>query len=229
MAPVGPEGQAYAPAPAAADANATDEIVLGPEEVVSPADEALATQQQTVVAGAPVDAGMVEAAQTGDMTVVDSVPADEGGVQTGPAPAVMAPTASGRRGAPSVSPGSRVGPAVSRVRQQTVAAVRRQATVYQPKSAGPLWTAILVLTGVVMLFCGAVVGVAMVYQPSRMDQASDVAGGDKYKKSVRLYPPFLKTFGLREKFEHGTVCSLPGHPKEENEVVMAMEKTGTAP
>jgi hypothetical protein len=199
---------AQAPAAPAADVNATDQIIL--EDIELQAPDSMATQQQTVVSepvapgdGATIMEPSVGAAQTGEMTVVDQA-ADEAAVGTGPA----APVAAGARagsGAAKVGSrvGSSVGPAVSRVRQPSVAVARRTATVYEPKSAHPIWTAIMIMNAAVMLFVVAVYGVML------------TKGSYDKDSRQRIIPPLMKQFNVYDSFIDGTfVGPLPGRPMD---------------
>mgnify|MGYP000073678730 CR=1 FL=1 len=196
-------GQQASPAPSP-DLNATDQIIL--EDIELQAPDNMTTQQQTVVSQPVGDAATimepsVGAAQTGEMTVVDQA-AEEATVGTGPA----APVA-GRAGSGAAKVGSRigssVGPAVSRVRQPSVAVARRTATVYEPKSAHPIWTAVLIINAAVMLFAVSVYGVILT--KGSYDKAS----------GQRIIPPHLKQFGVYEGFIDGNIVGpLPGRPKD---------------
>jgi hypothetical protein len=194
------------PAPASSpDLNATDQIIL--EDIELQAPDNMTTQQQTVVSQPVGDAATIMepsigAAQTGEMTVVDQA-ADEAAVGTGPA----APVTAGRAGSGAAKVGSRVGssvgPAVSRVRQPSVAVARRTATVYEPKSAHPIWTAVLIINAAVMLFAVSVYGVILT--KGSYDKAS----------GQRIIPPHLKQFGVYESFIDGNMVGLlPGRPKD---------------
>jgi len=211
LAAVGDQPAAPAPAPAA-DVNATDQIIL--EDIELQAPDSMATQQQTVVSepvgSTPDGATMMEpsvgAAQTGEMTVVDQA-ADEASVGTGPAAPVAGGTRAGS-GAPKVSSrvGSSVGPAVSRVRQPSVAVARRTATVYEPKTAHPIWTAVLIINAAVMLFSVSVYGVML------------TKGSYDKTSGQRIIPPHLKQTNVYDKFIDGSfVGHLPGRPRDKVE------------
>lgn len=201
-------------------ADATGEIVFDDIELM-PTDDGLSTQQQTVV-GSAIQTAVGEntvmdksAAQTGEMTVVDNAAMDEAQVSTGPAQPVVG-TASGRKPAPMVQAGgSRVGsgvaqPAVSRVRQPTVAmTARRTASVYEVKTSHPIMTTILVLNAGLCLFILSIFGV-MVFKGHY-----DEAAGE------RIIPPYLKEFGVYESTYYGSLFgAAPGKtadPKPEGE------------
>lgn len=195
-------------APPPADMNATDQIIL--EDIELQAPDSMTTQQQTVVSqsvgglgdAATIMEPSVGAAQTGEMTVVDQA-ADEAAVGTGPA----APVAGGRAGSGAAKVGSRVGssvgPAVSRVRQPSVSVARRTATVYEPKSAHPIWTAFLIVNAAVMLFAASVFGVVL------------TKGSYDKTAGQRIIPPTMKQFGVYESFiDGGMVGNLPGRPRD---------------
>jgi hypothetical protein len=211
-APAAPAAPAQPPAGQSGDVNATDQIIL--EDIELQAPDSMATQQQTVVSdpvgqgqvapdGATIMEPSVGAAQTGEMTVVDQS-ADEASVGTGPA----APVAGGARaGSGQAKVGSRVGssvgPAVSRVRQPSVAVARRTATVYEPKTAHPIWTAVLIINAAVMLFAVSVYGVML------------TKGSYDKTSGQRIIPPHLKQFNVYDSFIDGKIVGhLPGRPRD---------------
>jgi hypothetical protein len=204
--------QHAAPAP---DTNATDQIILDDIELQQPAG-GLETQQQTVVS-APVGAAdartIVEpgvgAAQTGEMTVVDSAP-DQAQVGTGPAAPVRQRTGSGAGQKVGSRVGSAVGasPAVSRVRAPSVPVARRTATVYEPKTSHPLFTAAIIVNSAVMIFAACVLAtlaLAGTYNPNAADPR--VVG-------TRIIPPYLRQMGIYESFIDGKFGRLPGRPAD---------------
>jgi hypothetical protein len=202
---------------AAKPTDATDQIVFDDIELM-PTEDALTTQQATVVGTAvqkPVtgEATVVEpsAAQTGEMTVVD-----EAGRSTGPA-APVSTTGSGRRPAAPVQTGSRVGagvgPAVSRVRQPSVAVGRRTATVYEKKTAHPIMTTILVLTACVLIFTASLFGVMSFKGHYDWDQFNETGSKE------RIIPPYLTSehgLGVYEGSFSGSLFGrLPGMPQDD--------------
>ncbi|MCZ7645009.1 MAG: helix-turn-helix domain-containing protein [Planctomycetota bacterium] len=202
-----------------------------------PTDDAMSTQQQTVVGSAitsglgdaatMVDGPAVGAEQTGEMTVVDNDALDEGTVSTGPAAPVTAPppaTGSGPRpAAPQPARaqsrvGSSVGPAVSRVRAgvSTAAVARRTATVYEVKSAHPIMTALLILNTMVLLFIGSIFGV-MIFK-GHYDHSVNLDDGTEMGSNERIIPPYLtkkEGLGVYEGLYNGSIFGgLPGKPAD---------------
>jgi len=220
LAAVGDQPTAPDPAPAqppaaqSGDVNATDQIIL--EDIELQAPDSMATQQQTVVSepvgqgqtapdGATIMEPSVGAAQTGEMTVVDQA-ADEASVGTGPAAPVAAGGARTGSGAAKVGSrvGSSVGPAVSRVRQPSVAVARRTATVYEPKTAHPIWTAVLIINAAVMIFAVSVYGVML------------TKGSYDKTSGQRIIPPHLQQMKIYDKMIDGSIVGhLPGRPRDE--------------
>lgn len=202
----GPAGSGVAPAAKTSDA--TGEIVFDDIELL-PTDDGMTTKEGTVVATAVhgIDATVVEgavgAAQTGEMTVVDGA-SDEAQVSTGPAQPIRT-SGSGRRQPSAVQTGSKVGsrvePAVSRVRQPSVAVARRTATVYQQKTAHPIMSTILILTAGVMIFTVSILAV--------------MAFKEHYDKDSgeRVVPPYLVDL-YDSNYEGGMPGRLPGFPKD---------------
>jgi len=183
-----------------------DDLNLGP------VDDAMNTQHATVVGSAVTTAvgdeggaTMVDTAAqaTGEMTVVD-----EAQVSTGPASPVAArparkpgsgiaqPVSGGRVGS-QISPSPMQGPAVSRVNKPAVSASRRAATVYQQKTAHPVFTAFLILQACVMLF------VASIFFVSYFKGHYDAASGQ------RIIPPFLKDV-FEMNYNGNMFGSMPG-------------------
>jgi hypothetical protein len=221
-----PSGAPAAQAPARGDANQTGPIVLDEIELQAPVEEGMATQQQTVVSppvGGTEGATIVEpAGRTGEMTVVDQA-AD----QVAAPPAAVAPTGSGRRPAPARA-GSRVGsgvapgPAVSRVRQAAVSVARRTQTVYERKTAHPLWTALMIVTTAVMLFATSVFSIMYFhghcdYDPPRLVHTASGEVQEEHARSTgkRIIPPYLQQFQVYQSFYDGGLFGrLPGRPKD---------------
>jgi len=209
-------GQAIAaPQPvASAPDTATSDIVLDDIELM-PTDDQHITQQVTVAqAAVSADIGGATVlepspAATGDMTVVETGP----DAQTGPAPAV---TASGRRRAVTAPPAAATSPAgsgphvappaMSRVRPAvqpgvSVATSKRTQAVYQPKPAGAAWTAITVLTSLVMAVAASILAVMM------------TCGSYDSKSSQRVIPPFLSS-SSQLKFYEWYYGNTPGDPQD---------------
>ncbi|MBE7463978.1 MAG: helix-turn-helix domain-containing protein [Planctomycetes bacterium] len=218
--------------PGAPNNEQTGTIVFDDIDFV-PTDDAMSTQQQTVV-GSAITSGVGDAAtmvdqravggeQTGEMTVVDNEALDENAVSTGPAIPVGAPPATGSGPRPAaMAParaqsrvGSSVGPAVSRVRAGVSGAAtvaRRTATVYEVKTAHPIMTAVLILNTLVLLFTGSVFGVMLFKGHYDYDQLSEE--GSKQ----RIIPPYLTKqdgLGIYEGMYSGSLFgSLPGNPAD---------------
>jgi hypothetical protein len=207
------------PQPVAAGPDtATSDIVLDDIELM-PTDDQHITQQVTVAQPAiSQDIGgatVLEPAATGEMTVLETGPE----AVTGPAQAV---TASGRRRAVSAAPMMQApagatpagapavaAPAMSRVRAAvqpgvSLATSKRTQAVYQPKSAGPVWTALTILNTIIMMLAGSIVAVM-------------VAFGTTYDKDSkqRIIPPFLSD---RSQFKIYEWCydSTPGTPQDKD-------------
>lgn len=204
----------HAVAPSSPD-TATSDIVLDDIELM-PTDDQHITQQVTVAQPAvSADIGgatVLEPAATGEMTVVETGP----DAATGPAPAV---TASGRRKAISGSGSGQAvagplggpnvaAPAMSRVRAAvqpgvSIATSKRTQAVYQPKSAGPVWTAIAILTTVVMMLGASVFTVMMVR--GSYDEAS----------KQRIIPPFMSSSSQFKIYEW-CYDATPGRPEDQD-------------
>ena len=193
-------------APVPVEQHQTGDIVLDDIEL-NPLD-AGATQQVTVAQSAikdPIVGGqtVVEHGQTGSMTVV------EGGIEpsTGPQPAVMgsgrrAAVGSGVQGAPQVA-----APAMSRVRAAvapgvSMATSKRTLAVYQAKPASPIWTGIMILTSIVLLFAMSICGVMMT------KGSYDAASGE------RIIPPFLSDGNPVVNFYQSAYEKTPGNPRD---------------
>lgn len=185
------------------DSNATDQIILEDIELMAP--DNMTTQQQTVISRPVGDAATIlepaaGAAGTGEMTVVES--GEEATVGTGPATPVAGRTGAGGSKV-GAKIGSSVGPAVSRVRQPSVAMARRTATVYEPKSGHPIWTAVLIINAAVMLFAVSVYGVIL------------TKGSYDKVSGQRIIPPHLKQFDVYPSFIDGNMVGLlPGRPMD---------------
>lgn len=162
--------------------NATGEIVLDDIEL-APMDDAAHTQQVTVQQTAFTDLGgqtvMETAPQpaiTGEMTVI------EGGGETSAAVTAVGVTGSGRRVAASAP--AMAAPAMSRVKAAAVTGVsmatsRRTQAVYQVKTAGPVWTAMTILTSLMFVIGASIVAVMM------------TKGCYDKNTGQRIIPPFL--------------------------------------
>ncbi|MGD0090292.1 MAG: helix-turn-helix domain-containing protein [Planctomycetota bacterium] len=228
-----------APSPiAAAPGTETSDIVLDDIELM-PTDGEHITQQVTVAQPAvSADIGgatVLESASaaTGEMTVVDAGP----GAETGPATPVTASgrrralSASGRHmalagaaaappapgaaaAAPPAGGPAMASPAVSRVARAAPAGVsiatsKRTQAVYQPKSAGPLWTALCVLNSLILMLAASVVGVMMTSPRCDYDPVSQL--GSKQ----RVIPPFLSSSSQFKVYEW---CyeATPGNPEDKD-------------
>ncbi len=201
-------------APAAPQQDATGEIVFDDIELV-PSDDGMSTQQVTVqqtAIGSPVtaptekhpvsgqvgpDATVVEAG-TGEVTVVDAATGGEEAVATGPAAAVAPPTRRkpSQRGVAQAPVAAPI--AAPRVSQSRVAAIqsRRTSTVYQTKSGSPVWTVILIVTSVVMVYLSSLYAL-MLWKGFYDEVAQD-----------RPIPKYLK--GMYDDFKTQT----PGDPEK---------------
>lgn len=228
--------------------DATDEIVFDDIELM-PQDDGMQTQHATVVSSgidAPVsgEQTVVDAASgtgehtlvegeggmiTGEQTLVESDTGNQAEVSTGPAQPITLPAGRGPGGSrprQGVQSGSRVqpampqGPAVSRVRQQSVATARRTATVYEKKSAHPIMTSFLLINTGVMLFTFSIF-IVMVFK-GNYDWDPLTQKGSK----ERILPPYLTKkspdggsggLGVYEGSYDGYGSffgALPGHPAD---------------
>jgi hypothetical protein len=171
--------------------NATGEIVLDDLELAS--GEGM-TQQVTAQNAAIGEAGgqtVMEplAGQTGEMTVVE--PGDT---------AIRRPAGSGSR--QPAAPAMAASPAMSRVKAAAVTGVsmatsKRTQAVYQVKTAGPVWTALLIVTAIIFTLAVSVAIVPMT---------------KGYYDSVtkeRIIPPYLNQ-NVYERYYFST----PGDPKD---------------
>lgn len=198
---------------------ATSDIMLDDIELM-PTDEQHITQQVTVAQPAvSADIGgatVLESASaaTGEMTVVETGP----DAATGPAPAV---TASGRRkaisatgAAPPAGGPAVAAPAMSRVRPAvqpgvSIATSKRTQAVYQPKSAGPVWTAICVLNTVVLALAASVFGVMLTKGSYDYDPLTQ--SGSKQ----RIVPPFMSSTSQFKIYEW-CYDATPGNPEDKD-------------
>jgi hypothetical protein len=202
-----------APQAAAPDMNATSPIILDDIELQQPAG-GLETQQQTVVS-APVGGADsrtilepgVGAAQTGEMTVVDSAP-DQAQVGTGPAAAVRTGSGAGQKVGSRVGSAVGASPAVSRVRAPSVPVARRTATVYEPKTSHPLFTAAIIVNSAVMIFAACVLATLALVGTYNPNANPTLLG-------TRILPPYLRQMGVYESFiDGGWFSKLPGRPAD---------------
>ncbi|HYF51943.1 MAG TPA: helix-turn-helix domain-containing protein [Planctomycetota bacterium] len=180
--------------------NQTGDIVLDDIELM-PTDDAANTQQVTAHQSA-VDGGatIVESQQTtGEHTVIDNAQTDNvtaAATQLGSSP---------RRAAPS-APAVAAAPAMSRVRAAvspgvSMATSRRTHAVYQVKTAGPVWTAFMVLNTIVFVFAASVAAVMI------------TKGSYDKDSGERVIPPFLShnsTFPVYR----WCYTNCPGNPQD---------------
>lgn len=186
-------GSGLAPAQNPQQENATGEIVLDDIELM-PTDDAANTQQVTIQQPA-FSSGI------GGQTVVDDASGTQGGMTVMEEGVVESPpTGMGsRRNVPAA-------PAMSRVRAAvapgvSMATSRRTQAVYAAPSAGPVWTAVLVLTSFIFLLSASICGVMI--SRGHYDKASE----------QRIIPPFLSqnsTFKVYEWCYENT----PGNPQD---------------
>jgi len=182
--------------------NQTGDIVLDDIELM-PTDDAAHTQQVTIHQSAVNDLGgqtVMESAQsTGEHTIVDNAQTDNvtaAATQLGSGP---------RRSAPS-APAIANAPAMSRVRAAvspgvSMATSRRTHAVYQVKTAGPVWTAFMVLNTIVFVLAASV-GAVMISKGSYDKDSSE-----------RVIPPFLSD---KSSFPVYRWCytNCPGNPED---------------
>lgn len=168
--------------------NDTGQIVLEDIELM-PTDDAAGTQQVTIQTGTHtaggqtvVEPGTSSASITGDMTVLEG---GAGQATTGAATAVTG-TGSGIKRGPAGSGIAPAGsPAMSRVQRAaaapgvSMATSRRTAAAYQPKTAHPFMTAIMILNTVVFAFAASIAAVMMTRGSYDKDSGN------------RIIPPFL--------------------------------------
>lgn len=183
---------AHQPAPVASAGHGagddTGQIVLEDIELM-PTDDAAGTQQVTIQTGTHtaggqtvVEPGTSSASITGDMTVMEP-----GQHTTGSATAVTTGAAgSGIKRGPAGSGIAPAGsPAMSRVQRAaaapgvSMATSRRTAAAYQPKTAHPFMTAIMILNTVVFAFAASIAAVMM------------TRGSYDKESGNRIIPPFL--------------------------------------
>lgn len=184
--------------------NQTGDIVLDDIELM-PTDDAAHTQQVTVHQSAVQDIGgqtVMESSQaTGEHTIVDNAATDN----VTAAATQLSVTGSGRRAAPS-APAVAAAPAMSRVRAAvspgvSMATSRRTHAVYQVKTAGPVWTAFMVLNTIVFVLAASVAAVM-------------ITRGHYDKESAeRIIPPFLND---KSSFPVYRWCytNCPGNPED---------------
>jgi hypothetical protein len=165
--------------------NQTADIVLDDIELM-PTDDASHTQHVTVQQSAISDplggqTVMENAAHaTGEMTVVDG--GGTGNV-TSAATQIGAGGSGPRRSSPQ-APAVAAAPAMSRVRAAvspgvSMATSRRTQAVYQAKTAGPVWTAFMIVNSIVFVFAATIAAVMI------SKGHYDATAGE------RVIPPFL--------------------------------------
>ncbi|MFH0938834.1 MAG: helix-turn-helix domain-containing protein [Planctomycetota bacterium] len=157
--------------------NATDEIVLDDIELV-PTDDTGHTQQITVQQfAATSNLGSQTVLEPTHATVVESNEQPTGAVTA------IGVAGSGRRQAPPQAPAIAASPKLSRVQAAapgvSMATSRRTQAIYQVKTAGPVWTAIMVVTAVMFTLSTAIAGVMM------------LKGHYDKNSGERVIPPFL--------------------------------------
>ena len=91
----------------------------------------------------------------------------------------------------------------------SIATSKRTQAVYQPKSAGPVWTAICILNSLVLLLAASIVGVMMTR--SRVDFDPLTRTGSMQ----RIIPPFLGSSGPVNVYKE-CYDSTPGNPQDKD-------------
>jgi hypothetical protein len=213
--------------------NDTGQIVLDDIELM-PTDDAAGTQQVTIQTGTHtaaggqtvVEPGTSSASITGDMTVLEG---GAGQATTGAATAVTGTgVGSGVKRGPAGSGIAPAGaPAMSRVQRAaaapgvSMATSRRTAAVYQPKTAHPIMTAIMILTTVVFAFAASIAVVMVTrgsYDGDRVDFQPGQNGQPGHMVVIegshqRIIPPFL---GPKSPLNAYKSCykKTPGDPQD---------------